>query len=60
MHDLLHVRAAELSRLANTVRSNLDQTDALIPVVNRQLAELAAMGVENLQGEGPATYSRPQ
>ncbi len=48
IHDLLSVRAAELSRLATTVRSNLDQAEALIPVVNGQLAELATMGVEGL------------
>ena len=60
MHDLLHVRAAELSRLASTVRTSLDQAEALIPVVNEQLAELAAMGVSDLQVEGPAIYSRPQ
>jgi hypothetical protein len=60
MHDLLDVQAAEPSRLATTVRSNLDQAEALIPVVNRQLAELAAMGVEDLQVEGPPIYSRPQ
>jgi hypothetical protein len=45
MHDLLHERAAELSRLTNTVRTNLDKAEALIPVVNEQLSELAAMGV---------------
>jgi hypothetical protein len=60
VHELLSVRAEELSRLATTVRSNLDQAEELIPVVNRQLAELAAMGVEDLQVEGPAIYSRPQ
>ncbi len=32
MHDLFRVRAAELSRLATTVRSNLDQAEVLIPV----------------------------
>jgi hypothetical protein len=48
VHELLSVRAAELSRLATTARSNLDQAEALIPVVNRQLAELATMGVEGL------------
>jgi hypothetical protein len=48
MQDRLHVRAVELSHLATTARSNLDQAEALIPVVNRQLAELAAMGVEDL------------
>ena len=60
MHDPIHVRAAELSRLASTVRTSLDQAEALIPVVNEQLAELAAMGVSDLQVEGPAIYSRPQ
>ena len=60
MHELLSVRAAELSRLASTVRGNHDQAEALIPVVNRRLAELAAMGVEDLQVEGPAIDSRPQ
>ena len=59
MHDLLHVRAAELSRLAATVRTSLDKAEALIPVVNEQLAQLAAMGVSDLQVEGPAVYSRP-
>lgn len=48
MHDLLHVRAAEVTWLATTVRTSLDRTEALFPVVNRQLAELAAMGVEGL------------
>jgi hypothetical protein len=60
MHDLLNERAAELSRLATTVRTNLDKAEALIPVVNEQLSELAAMGVSDLQVEGPAVYSRPQ
>ncbi len=60
MHELLSVRAAELSRLATTVRSNLDQAEALIPVFSRQFAELAAMGVEDLQVEGPTIYGRPQ
>lgn len=60
MHELLSARAAELSRLVTTVRSNLDQAEALIPVFNRQLAELAAMGVEDFQVEGPAIDSRPQ
>ena len=27
MHDLLHERAAELSRLASTVRTNLDKAE---------------------------------
>jgi hypothetical protein len=60
MYDLLHVRAAELSRLASTLRNSLEKAEALIPVVNEQLAELAAMGVSDLQVEGPAIYSRPQ
>jgi hypothetical protein len=60
MHDLLHERAAELSRLATTVRTTLGKAEALIPVVNEQLSELAAMGVSDLQVEGPAVYSRPQ
>ncbi len=60
MHDLLYERAAELSRLASTVRTNLNKAEALIPVVNEQLSELAAMGVSDLQVEGPTVYSRPQ
>lgn len=60
MDDLLHVRAAELSRLASSVRTSLDKAEALIPIVNEQLAVLAAMGVSDLQVEGPAVYSRPQ
>jgi hypothetical protein len=43
MHDLLHERAAELSRLATTVRTNLGKAEALIPVVNEQLSELAGL-----------------
>jgi hypothetical protein len=33
IQDRLHVRAAEVTRLDATVRSNLDQAEALIPVV---------------------------
>ena len=58
-HDLLHVRAAQLSRLAATFRTSLDKAEALILVVNEQLGQLAAMGVSDVQVEGPAVYSRP-
>ncbi len=53
MHEPQSVRATELSRLATTVRTSLDRAEALFPIVNIQLAELAAMGVEDLQVEGP-------
>ena len=49
MHDLLHERAAELSRLATTVRTNLDKAEALIPVVNEQLSELAAQHQQSVR-----------
>ena len=59
MHNPLYERAADLSRLVTIVRSNLDNAEALIPLINQQLSELAAMGVSDLQVEGPAVYSRP-
>ena len=55
MHDLLHERAAELSRLASTVRTNLDKAEALIPVVNELLSELATMGLT----DGPCGLQPP-
>ena len=33
MQDRLHVRAADVTRPATAVRGNLDQAEALIPVV---------------------------
>lgn len=60
MHELLSVRAAELSRLATTARSNLDQAEALVPVVNRQLAELATMGVEDLRSKARPSTAVPK
>jgi hypothetical protein len=59
MHTVLQERAAELSRLASAVRTSLAQAEALIPVVNKHLSDLAEMGMADLQVEGPAVYSRP-
>jgi hypothetical protein len=59
MHTVLQERAAELSRLASAVRTSLAQAEALIPVVNKHLSDLAQMGMADLQVEGPAVYSRP-
>lgn len=58
--DLLHERAAEVSRLATTARTNLDKAETLIPVVNEQLSELAPTGVSDLRVEGLAVHSQHQ
>ena len=48
MQDRLHVRAAEVTRLATTVRSNLDQAEALIPVVKALFVTHASHMVTSL------------
>lgn len=59
MHEMISDRAAELARLTTTIRSGLEEAEALIPMLNAQLAELAALGVIGHQVEGPAVYARP-
>jgi hypothetical protein len=52
MHEMSSDRAAELARLTTTIRSGLEEAEALIPMLNAQLAELAALGVIGHQVEG--------
>jgi len=59
MHEIVSDRAAELARLTTTIRSGLEEAEALIPMLNLQLAELAALGVISHQVEGPCAYTRP-
>ena len=58
MHDTLSGRADELGRLADLIRTSLSLADSAIPPINAQLDELAAMGLDNLELEGPLVYSR--
>jgi hypothetical protein len=51
MQDRLRVRAAEVTRLATTVRSNLDQAEALIPVVKAILVTRASHMVTSLMAD---------
>lgn len=59
MNEVLSERAAELARLAATIRSGLEEAEALIPPLNDQLNELALLGVTCHQVEGPSVYARP-
>jgi len=59
MYEIVSDRAAELARLTTTIRSGLEKAEALIPMLNVQLAELATLGVINHQVEGPGFYARP-
>ena len=58
MHDTLSGRAEELARLTDLIRTSLSLADSAIPPINVQLDELAAMGLDNLELEGPLVYSR--
>jgi hypothetical protein len=58
MHDTLSGRAEELGRLTDLIRTSLSLADSSIPAINEQLDELAAMGLDNLELEGPLVYSR--
>ena len=58
MHDTLSGRAEELGRLTDLIRTSLSLADSSIPGINEQLDELAAMGLDNLELEGPLVYSR--
>ena len=51
IQDRLHVRAAEVTRLDTTVRSNLDQAEALIPVVKALLVTHASHMVTSLMAD---------
>jgi hypothetical protein len=59
MHDVLHQRTAELSRLAAKIRTSLDEAESTVPSINEQLDKLAAVGMVDFQIEGPSVYCRP-
>jgi hypothetical protein len=59
MHEMLSGRAAELARLAATIRSGLEEAEATIPAINDQLSQLAMLGIASHQVEGPSVYARP-
>ena len=59
MHDFLSTRAADLSRLAMTIQTNLDSAEDTIQNINHTLAELASLGVQDFQITGPVVYARP-
>jgi hypothetical protein len=58
MHDTLSGRAEELAHLTDLIRTSLSLADSAIPPINAQLDELAVMGLDNLELEGPLVYSR--
>ena len=58
MNDTLSGRAEDLARLTDLIRTSLSLADSAIPPINAQLDELAAMGLDNLELEGPLVYSR--
>ncbi len=59
MNDTLSGRAEELGRLTDLIRTSLWLADSAIPPINAQLDELAVMGLDNLELEGPLVYTRP-
>ena len=59
MHEILSERAAELARLAATIRSGLEEAEATIPAINDQLSQLAMLGIPSHQVDGPSIYARP-
>ena len=59
MKDVLDERDAQMARLAMMIRIGLESAESTIPGINCQLAELAAMGITDLQIEGLAIYCRP-
>jgi hypothetical protein len=58
MHNTLSGRAEELARLIDLIRTSLSLADSTIQSINAQLDELAAMGIDNLELEGPLVFSR--
>ncbi len=66
MHDYLSGRAAELAHRTDLIRTSLSLADAAIPLINKQLHGLAAMGIDDLELGGrrhrlrqPAAAFRP-
>jgi len=58
MHKTLAGRAEELASLADLIRTSLSLADSAIPLINSSLADLAEMGIDHIQIEGPLVYSR--
>lgn len=58
MNDNLAGRAEELAQLADLIRTSLSLADSAIPPINASLVELAEMGIDNVELEGPLVYSR--
>ncbi|MFM9197547.1 MAG: hypothetical protein ACKOWG_17770 [Planctomycetia bacterium] len=58
MHNTLVGRAEELAQLIDLIRTSLSLADSALPPINAQLEELATMGLENIEIEGPLVYTR--
>jgi hypothetical protein len=58
MNDTLAVQVEELARLATLLRTGLTESEATMPVINDQLAELADVGITDFEFEGPIIYYR--
>jgi hypothetical protein len=58
MHNTLVGRAEELAQLIDLIRTSLSLADSAIVPINERLKELAEMGMNNIEIEGPAVYSR--
>ncbi len=58
MIETLNGRAEELAHLVDLIRASVSLADSAIPPINQQLVELAELGVDNIELEGPALYSR--
>lgn len=58
MIETLYGRVEELAHLVDLIRTSVSLADSTIPHINQQLAELAELGVDNLELEGPPLYSR--
>lgn len=53
MNDTFSGRIAELACLTEFMRTSLSLAGSAIPPINIQLDDLAAMGLGNLEPEGP-------
>ena len=58
MRNTLSGRAVELAHLTDLIRTSLSLADSTIPAINGQIAELAEMGIDNIEIEGPLIFSR--
>jgi len=57
MHYTLTGRADEFAHLTDLIRKSLLLADAAIPPINDRLAELASLGIDGLELEGPPVFS---